>query len=142
MGTEDLAGQSNNVPSWNAGRCCGAARSANIDDVGFLRSAITTVLAAHSNIDSSRVYFSGHSNGCMMAQRMAYEASDLVAAVGCFAGYLSMTSSWQTTISTPSGYTPTSVMFIQGTSDSSVQWSGAFRNLGYSRQLNQCPGTT
>ena len=28
------------------------------------------------------------SNGCIMAQRMALEASDLVAAVGCVAGYL------------------------------------------------------
>lgn len=39
-------------------------------------------------IDTKRLYWSGHSNGCMMAQAMAMLHSDLVAAVACHSGAL------------------------------------------------------
>ena len=61
--------------SWNAGRCCGQARAAklNVDDVSFLRMVAADVLAAEPGVDPTRVYFAGHSTGCMMAQRMALD---------------------------------------------------------------------
>ena len=47
--------------------------------MSFLREMVGQVAAVHP-VDANRIYFSGHSNGCMMAQRMLAQASDLVAA--------------------------------------------------------------
>ena len=52
--------------------------SNNADDVGFLREVVAQVAAAHP-VDTTRIYVTGHSYGCMMAQRFLAEASDLVA---------------------------------------------------------------
>ena len=56
--------------AWNAGGCCrfkvdneGFGPSDDVDDVGFLREMVGQVAAAHP-VDTSRIYFSGHSNGC------------------------------------------------------------------------------
>ena len=92
QGTTDLPGQEDPESSWNGGTCCGAAadNAAAVDDVGFLRAVVANV-AARFGIDAGRhVYWTGHSNGCTMAQRMAAEAGDVVAAVGCMAMYLGM----------------------------------------------------
>ncbi len=66
--------------TWNAGRCCGDARTDNVDDVGFLRAVITD-LRRTPLIDPARVYILGHSNGAMMAYRAACEMADQVAAI-------------------------------------------------------------
>jgi polyhydroxybutyrate depolymerase len=52
--------------SWNAGRCCGAAHVAHVDDVGFL-TAMVRHLGASSNIDAQRVALVGFSNGGKLA---------------------------------------------------------------------------
>ena len=90
QGATELAGARDKVPSWNAGRCCGAAAFGlpEIDDVGFLRKLAASVAATHGADLASHVYWAGHSNGCAMAQRMAAEAPEIVAAVGCHALYL------------------------------------------------------
>lgn len=73
--------------SWNAGGiCCGAASYNDIDDVGFLLAMITR-LRETLNVDPSRIYVTGHSNGCGMAQRLAVEASAVIAAVACMSGF-------------------------------------------------------
>jgi poly(3-hydroxybutyrate) depolymerase len=41
------------------------------------------VAATHGADLERHVYWAGHSNGCAMAQRMAAEAPEIVAAVGC-----------------------------------------------------------
>src|SRR5262245_61106150 len=66
--------------SWNGYGCCAPALAQNVDDVGFLR-ALVSQLAAIANIDHSRVYATGHSNGAAMAHRLACEAADVFAAV-------------------------------------------------------------
>lgn len=76
---------SGKLATWNAGRCCGAARDENIDDLGFLRSLVSK-LSRQLNIDASRVYATGMSNGAMMAYRLACEASDMFAAIATVAG--------------------------------------------------------
>jgi polyhydroxybutyrate depolymerase len=66
--------------TWNAGRCCGWSMDEKIDDVGFsLRVVEAVEQVAH--IDSARVYATGHSNGAMMAYRLAAEAADRIAAI-------------------------------------------------------------
>ena len=76
----------NRLHTWNSGdSCCGFAFDRNIDDVGFLRAVIED-LGARMSVDPERMYITGHSNGAMMAYRMAAEASDVVTAVIPVAG--------------------------------------------------------
>ncbi len=98
--------------SWNAGgECCGDALEKNIDDTGFLRELILKV-ASEQNVDLKRVYLTGLSNGCAMAQRFSVEASDLVAATACVSLHL---------LTKPSeDFLPTPVMMFYGTEDRDI----------------------
>ena len=73
--------------AWNAGWCCAHSALDDIDDVGFIEKVVNLSLEMH-NIDADRIYASGWSNGCAMAQRLAMESSHVFAAVGCMAFYL------------------------------------------------------
>jgi len=50
--------------------CCDPAITLGTDDVGFLRKMVEDVTAEY-DIDNSRVYWTGISNGCSMSQTMA-----------------------------------------------------------------------
>ena len=52
-----------------------------MDDVAFLTLLVADVAKAYA-VDPNRVYAAGHSNGGIMALRLACEASDVFAAVG------------------------------------------------------------
>jgi poly(3-hydroxybutyrate) depolymerase len=87
-----------------------------VDDVGFVRKVVEgSISAADHTIDTSRIYFSGHSMGCMMTQRMMIEANDLITAAGCMAGYLSV----------PSQPVANNIPFIEvhGTADATVNFT-------------------
>src|SRR5262249_44867078 len=71
--------------TWNAGACCGFAKANNIDDVGFI-SAVIDDLESHFTIDSARIYATGHSNGALMAYRLACELTNRIAAIAANAG--------------------------------------------------------
>jgi polyhydroxybutyrate depolymerase len=72
--------------TWNAGgACCGPARERDVDDVAFVRVLLDDLVQVAS-VDRARIYATGHSNGAMMAYRVAAEASRLVAAVAPVAG--------------------------------------------------------
>lgn len=73
------------LATWNAGGCCGPARDRGVDDVGFSRALVAAV-GERLNIDRSRVFATGMSNGGMMALRLACDAADLVRAVAAVAG--------------------------------------------------------
>ena len=75
------------APSWNQGTCCADAAVFDIDDSGFL-SALIDLAIAELPIDETRVYASGWSNGCGMAQRLAMDWSHQIAAVACTSFYL------------------------------------------------------
>jgi len=79
--------QGRRLLTWNAGACCGRAQAAGVDDVAFTL-AVLRRLAADLPLDRTRVYVAGHSNGAMMAYRLAAEAADRVAAVGAVAGMM------------------------------------------------------
>lgn len=88
QGTEELDGYSDQKPAWNAGTCCGAPVTANVDDVNFLNKVIDYMVNDYGkDIDTSRIYGTGHSNGCAMIQRYAAERTEL-AAIACMAYYL------------------------------------------------------
>ena len=67
------------------GWCCGVAHDIGIDDVGFVLQMIEQISARL--INDSKIYASGHSNGCAMTQKLANEASHVFAG-GCMALYL------------------------------------------------------
>jgi len=102
--------------SWNAGPgCCGSAQSAGKDDSGFIRAIIEYMINTQSdlcNVDPQRIYLTGHSNGCALAQRVAIESSDLVAAVACMGMYR-----LQFPMPASGSWTPRPIMEIHGTND-------------------------
>ena len=69
-------------------------------------------------IDENRVYFTGWSNGCIMSQRMALQASDLIA-VACTSGYLGFLDD--------SEYIPIPIMEMHGMFDEIAQYSNSVR---------------
>lgn len=71
--------------TWNAGECCGSAMQQGADDVGFAL-AVLADLAGELELDRTRVYATGHSNGAMMAYRLAADASSRIAAIVPVAG--------------------------------------------------------
>lgn len=68
------------LKTWNAGGCCGAAVSNNVDDVHFI-SELIDHLAAKYKINPKKVYATGHSNGGMLCYRLACELSNKIAAI-------------------------------------------------------------
>ncbi len=100
---------------WNGGMCCGVAARENIDDVAFIETVIDDVEAVH-DIDGSRVYALGHSNGGIMSYRLACELSDRIVGIGVVAGTLGIDDCDPTQ--------PVSVMHIHGTADENLPLAG------------------
>jgi len=114
-GVGRLPDDSGGAQTWNGGNCCGPAARQGIDDVGFVRRVVSDV-AREYRIDRNRVYAVGHSNGGIMALRLACEASDVFAAVGVQSASLGMTRC------APAG--PVAVIQIHGTADTNVPITG------------------
>jgi polyhydroxybutyrate depolymerase len=80
----------NTLLTFNAGNnCCGLAQRQRVDDVGFAAAIIDDV-SRRVAVDARRVYATGHSNGAIMAYRLAAERADLVAAIAPVAGAMSV----------------------------------------------------
>merc|ERR1711862_169849 len=94
-------------------------------------------MGSRHNIDPRRVYFTGHSMGCMQSQVMARDASDIVAAVACFAGYLPRWSGSKF----PADYKPVSVLNIHGTGDTVVPYTSAQSSFKTWSVENGCTAT-
>jgi polyhydroxybutyrate depolymerase len=76
--------------TWNAGvHCCGWAREHAVNDAGFL-VAVLDDLAARTPVASGRIYVTGHSNGAMMAYRLAAEHAERVTAVVAVGGAMDL----------------------------------------------------
>ena len=75
--------------TWNAGDCCGYAHEEGVDDVAFALAVLRDV-ARRAPVDAARVYATGHSNGAMMAYRLALEAPAHVAAIAPVAGMMAV----------------------------------------------------
>ena len=71
--------------TWNAGSCCGQAQKDNVDDVGFVLHLLDD-LGTRTAIDRERIYAAGHSNGAMLAYRLAAEATDHFSAIAAVSG--------------------------------------------------------
>ncbi len=102
---------------WNAsGACCNFYRSP-VDDVAYLRALIADMKSRY-NIDSSRVYVIGHSNGGFMTHRLACEMSDQIAAVMSLAGAGPITASQCAPAQ------PVHVLQVHGDRDATILYPG------------------
>ena len=81
----------NRLLTFNGGGCCGFAEERKIDDVGFT-IAVLDDLGRKTQIDRTRIYATGHSNGAIMAYRLAAEHADKIAAIVPVAGAMSVTT--------------------------------------------------
>ncbi len=96
------------------------AKTANIDDVGFLRALVETY-QQQLGIDPARVYAFGYSSGGQMAFRLALEAPQLVAAIATTAANLPPPAN----CSCPPDDGPTPrVLLVAGTQDPISPYNG------------------
>lgn len=100
--------------TWNGGLCCRPAAGLQVDDVGFLRALIDR-LEAEQPVDPSRVLVTGHSNGAILAYRLACELSDQILAIGVQSGVVGVPCH-------PSQ--PVSVFHLHGLADSNIPIEG------------------
>ena len=107
---------------WNGGRCCGAAATENVDDVGFLTRVVDSVTARYG-VDPRQVFAVGHSNGAIMAYRLACERAAKIAAIGVQAGTLEVDGC--------APARPVSVLHIHGSADRNLPIGGG-RGAGLS----------
>ena len=96
--------------------CCGFGTGP--DDAGYLRGILEGIIEDY-NVDRSRVFLIGHSNGAFMSHRMACESSDLITGVVTLAG---MTWLDPADCGTPSN--DVSVLQIHGDLDDTILYAG------------------
>ncbi len=73
------------IQTYNAGSCCGYAKTNNIDDVLYANMVLDDISATY-NVDATRIYATGFSNGGMMSHRLACEVADRIAGVAAVGG--------------------------------------------------------
>ncbi len=100
---------------WNIG---GWTTGSTTDDVGFSISLLDSISNEY-NIDDTRVYSTGMSNGGYMSFLLACQASDKIAAIASVTG--SMTPQ---TYNACNPQHPTPILQIHGTSDQTVPYIG------------------
>ncbi len=100
--------------AWNTGGgCCGRPATENIDDVGFITAMIQQI-SLEANVDQSRIYATGISNGGIMSYTLACNTS-LFAAIGPDSA---------TMLGTCPQPNPVSIIHIHGTNDTRIRYNG------------------
>ena len=119
--------------SWNAGECCGLAKTNNLDDVGFVMAMIAELEAEHP-VDPARVYLAGFSNGGMLSYRLACTHGDQFAGIAVVGGALNFSPC------EPPG--PVNVLIMHGTSDATVPYGGGPTNDRTAARFGQWHNTS
>lgn len=101
-----------NSCGFNAGSCCGVP--GRVDDVGLARYLVDTWLPEQMCVDRELVFALGFSNGGMMTNRAACQASDLFKAVGPVSGNVKFSAEFRSCEPT----TPLSWFSVCGDADS------------------------
>jgi len=109
--------------TWNGGGCCGPAVKQQVDDVGFVRQLIARLETTYA-VDPARVFATGHSNGGILAYRLACELSDEIVAIGV------QSSALEVPACTPDH--PVSVFHIHGSADQNLPIGGGVGPNGIS----------
>jgi polyhydroxybutyrate depolymerase len=95
----------------------------NVDDVSFIRTMIET-LQTSLNINSSRIYITGLSNGACMSYRLGTELSDIVAAIAPIAGTIGGIWTGHPLYIIPEPEHPLPVIVFHGMNDSAIPYDG------------------
>lgn len=93
------------------------------DDVGFLKALLLRI-ASDLRVDPDRFYVSGFSNGAMMANRIACEASEMFAGVALVGGRIEPGFECMPTESIP-------LLQMNGGQDATVPFDGRVSDSGY-----------
>lgn len=101
---------------WNASRACCNFASSTIDDSGYVL-AIIEEMQSLFNVDASRVYLVGHSNGGFMSFRAAHEHSGTIAAIASLAGAAA-------SVDRGALGNPVHILQIHGTADETILYDG------------------
>jgi len=106
--------------TWNAGICCGAAKAANRDDVAFILATLDEA-AKRVDIDETKIYATGISNGGMMTYRLGCE-TDRFAAIAPVAAVDTVVESCDPH--------PISLLHLHGLADHNVPFDGSTPTKG------------
>lgn len=121
------SGRRERLLTWNAGNCCGHAMEVGVDDVQFIR-AMVEAIDRQFDLDRSRLFATGMSNGAMMAYRLGCEAADVFAAIAPVAGALNISCRPSDAVS---------VMIVHGTDDEHVPYEGGRGTKSYELRVDK-----
>ena len=135
-----INGSVHEYSSWNAGTCCTPATDFKEDDVELSSLIIDSISSSYS-IDPNRIWAIGHSNGGMMAYRLACDLSEKVTAIAVVTGALVDDSCTPTK--------PVSTLHIHGNLDPTVPFHGGgkfetpsiFHSVKDMAYKNSCTGS-
>ena len=132
--------------SWNGGTCCGAAASSGLPDTQLMRDIYAEV-ASHLNVDTSRIYATGFSNGGYLSYRLGCEAADLFVAIAPGSGAVGTAAIGGGTMATSDleSCNPSqkvSVLDIHGTEDPLVPYSTQAPSLSIFQSADRCSSST
>ena len=105
------------LAGWNSTYCCGTGLVNNIDDVGFIL-ALRERLIQDYDIDESKIFVTGFSNGATMSQYLATEQPDKFAAVAAISGSVGV----EKKILKPTTAIP--ILLAHGKQDASIPFKG------------------
>jgi polyhydroxybutyrate depolymerase len=107
---------------WNDARAANgfAARTENVDDVAFAEAMVSKLQASHQ-IDSSKVYAAGFSNGGSMVIRLVHQVPGLLAGAAVIAATQPAPENFLLADALP---VPLPVVLIHGTGDPIVAYEG------------------
>jgi len=126
LGAQDLADSNGFIVaypdgvghSWGAQCGCTNADAGGVDDVKFARTLIRQLIDS-LDIDSTRIYVAGYSEGALLSQLLACRLADRVAGAGSIAATMS-----RRVAGSCAPARPVPIVFFQGTADSLFRWGG------------------
>jgi len=101
--------------SWNAGTCCSTSTDYQINDLLLTEKIIDSVKNRY-NIDKTRIWAVGHSNGGMMSFHLACDLSEIITGIALVGGALMDDSCSPTK--------PVSIFQIHGNLDPTIPYNG------------------
>jgi len=108
---------------WNAGVCCGV----EVDDVEYIKEVVA-LTKSRWNVDKTRVFAAGFSNGAMLTERLACETGDKIfAAYASCAGAVMVTPGLEEgskACDASFGNSSVSYLHLHGMADAVVPWLG------------------
>ena len=102
---------------WNSTYCCGTGLENNIDDAGFILALIERITQDY-DIDQSKIFITGFSNGATMSQYLATEYPKKFAGVAAISGSVGV----EKKVLKPSSAVP--ILLAHGMRDESIPFKG------------------